>query len=176
MLNYIPKFFDTYRTVKRNLHAVLEHLVAHADRDGRCWPSARRLAGLIGDISKSTVARHLNQLVRDGHVTRRREKRPGGGWRFVYTVAAQFLPAQRSRHGVPKQRRAVSQNPPTEENPLKNKEKFTGFSEDHDQWIRRLRTWEHSGGKFWNAFWGPKPNEEGCWVPQHLLQAPGRAS
>jgi hypothetical protein len=169
MLAYIPKVFATYRQVKRRLHAVLEHLVAHADRAGRCWPSSRTLAELIGDISKSTVARYLNELVRDGHATRQREKRPGGGWHFVYTVAAQFLPATRDRSGVPKPDRAVSHPRGTEEKPLKKREAPPVLTDDLAQWERRLQAWRKSGSKFWNAFWGPKPNEPGCFVPPALL-------
>lgn len=171
MLAYVPYIFDAYRTVKDRLQPLLAHLVGHADQNGRTWVSARTLGALRGK-TKSTTARHLSELVRDGHVTRQHEKRPGGGWHYVYTVAAQFLPAARHRSGVPKHERAVSQNTRTEENTLKKKEDLPEIG----QWRSRLRAWDHSGGKFWNAFWGPKPNEEGCWVPQHLLQAPGRAS
>ena len=56
------------------------------------------------------------------------EKRPGGGWRYVYTVAAHFLPAARDRSGVPPVRKAVSQRMQAEEKPFKKKE-FAGFGE-----------------------------------------------
>lgn len=173
MLAYIPKIFAAYRQVKRRLHTVLEHLVAHADRSGRCWPSSRTLAGLIGDISKSTVARYLNELVRDGHAIRERERVPGGGWRFVYTVAAQFLPAARDKGGVPKPGRAVSQNARTEEKTFKKKEAPPVLTDDSAQWDRRLRSWRNSGGRFWNSFWGPSPDQPDCWAPRELLARNG---
>src|SRR3954463_5896634 len=169
MLAFVPNIFDAYDQIRRRLRLTLQRLVAFADRDGRCWPSTRTLAELEG-IGKSTAARHLSELVKAGAVSRRREKRPGGGWRFVYIVAAQFLPAARHRSGVPKPARAVSQKARTEENTLKNKE---GLPEDFRKWEPRLRAWRHSGGKFWNAFWGPKPSEPGCFAPADLIKGAG---
>jgi hypothetical protein len=55
----------------------------------------------------------------------------------------------------------------------KNKEYLTkktmGDSPDDSvRWEARLRSWRKS--RFWLPFWGPKPNEAGCFVPPALLQ------
>jgi DNA-binding transcriptional ArsR family regulator len=161
MLAYIPVRFDLYRSVRPALRWTLQNLVAFADRTGRCFPSVRKLAA-VAALSKSTVSRHLAALERDGVVTRQR--RPGGV--YAYTIASRFLPASRGvshtrDHAVPQAR--------TEENPAKKTERF---DDDSAQWRARLTAWRSSGGRFWNAFWGPKPNEAGCFVPPALLYEP----
>src|SRR6185295_10475785 len=112
MLAYVPVRFDLYRSVRSHLRWTLQNLVAFADRAGKCWPSSRTLAA-AGGLSKSTAARHLAELVKEGHATRERERCPGGGWRFVYRIAAQFLPAAaREPSSVPPARVAVSHRAP----------------------------------------------------------------
>jgi DNA-binding transcriptional ArsR family regulator len=159
VLVYIPVRFDLYRTVRPALRWTLQNLVGFADRAGKCWPSVRKLADVVG-ISKSSVSRHLAALERAGILTRQRK--PGGC--YSYRIDSRFLPAQREVSH--KRDRAV---PParTEEKSLK---KTSDFHDDSAQWRARLGAWQSSGGRFWNPFWGPKPSEPDCWAPKALLQ------
>ena len=158
MLDYVPVRFDLYRPLRPALRWTLQCLVAFADRTGRCFPSVRKLAAVTG-ISKSSVSRHLAELARDGIVTRQR--RPGGV--YSYRIDSRFLPA--CREVSHKRDRAVPLSR-TEEHPTK---KSSGFHDDSAQWRARLGAWKSSSGRFWNAFWGPKPTEPGCFVPTALL-------
>ena len=164
MLAFVPVRFDLYRTVRRHLHWTLQCLVGFADRTGRCFPSVRTLAKATG-TPRSTVSRHLAQLTEDGVIMRQR--RPGGV--YAYTIVSRFLPASR---GVSHQRDQGVPPARTEEQTSKK----TGDSPDNwpnaeQRWEARLRSWHRSGGRFWNAFWGPKPSEPGCWAPKELLQS-----
>jgi len=161
LLPFIPVTLDLYRTVRRHLHFTLQCLVGFADKAGQCWPSCRKLAAVAG-LSKSTMSRHLAELERDGVLTRQR--RPGGV--YAYSIASRFLPATREvshprDRGVPPAR--------TEEKLMKKTSDSHGVLDDRQQWEPRLRSWHRSGGRFWNAFWGPRPSEPGCWVPKALL-------
>ena len=158
MLDYVPVRFDLYRPLRPALRWTLQCLVGFADRTGRCFPSVRKLAAVTG-ISKSSVSRHLATLARDGIVTRQR--RPGGV--YSYRIDSRFLPA--ARQVSHKRDRAVPLSR-TEEHPTK---KTSEFHDDSAQWRARLGAWQSSGGRFWNAFWGPKPTEPGCFVPTALL-------
>jgi len=152
MLAFVPVTFDTYRPIPRHLHWTLQHLVAHVGKaGGACFASSRLLAKIAG-CSKSTIARHLAALVAAGYARRRR--RPGGC--YEYTVAERFLPARR---GLSHSRDRAVPRVRTEEQVGKK----TGG--DSPNWERRLAAWHRSGGKFWNAFWGPKPGEAGCFAP-----------
>ena len=53
MLAYIPIRFDVYRPLKVHLRWTLQCLIGFADRAGRCFPSIRKLAEVIG-LGKST--------------------------------------------------------------------------------------------------------------------------
>jgi len=157
MLAYIPVRFDLYRSVRPALRWTLQCLVGFADRTGRCFPSVRKLAAVAG-LSKSTVSRHLAMLERAGTLSRQRK----AGGCYAYQVNRRFLPAAREvshgrTTGVPSTR--------TEEQSTK---KTTGDSPDDSmKWEARLRSWRKS--RFWLPFWGPKPNEAGCFVPPALL-------
>lgn len=160
MLAYVPVVFEFYRPLKTHLRWTLQCLVGFADTAGRCFPSVRKLAE-VTELSKSTVARHLAELVKIGAISRRR--RPGGV--YAYQIEARFLPAARVSHkrraAVPPARAAV---PParTEENPSKNRS--DSASPDYgSQWQIRLRGWQTS--RFWLSQWGPKPGEKGCIAP-----------
>jgi hypothetical protein len=48
LLPFVPVIFDAYRLLKPRMWPVMQALVAHADRAGRCWPSVRRIADLTG--------------------------------------------------------------------------------------------------------------------------------
>src|SRR3954453_19917518 len=111
LLEFVPIRFDLYRTVRPALRWTLQCLVGFADKTGRCFPSVRKLAAVTG-IGKSTVARHLSELVKALAITRRR--RPGGG--YSYQVDARFLPAARLTAGVSHQRNRAVPPARTEEN------------------------------------------------------------
>jgi DNA-binding transcriptional ArsR family regulator len=172
LLSFVPITLDLYRSVRRHLHWTLQNLVAFADCTGRCFPSVRTLAAATGQ-PRSTVSRHLAQLAEGGVIARQR--RPGGV--YAYTIASRFLPAARgvshSRdRGVPPAR--------TEEQAGKKtgyaRARFAksgmvegGLPDPADRWRARVRSWIKSGGKFWLADWGPRPNEPGCGAPPGLL-------
>jgi DNA-binding transcriptional MocR family regulator len=192
LLPFVPVTFAIYRPLKPRLRWAMQCLVSFADHDGRCFPSVRTFA-LHADISKSAAQRDLAELTEAGCVTRKR--RPGGV--YVYQIAKRFLPrwakeqvsqawdrqrkARRARRaewaarGVPE--------PGTEEKPAKKNQgsaqaraRFAGrkisygeLPDPSDRWQARVRSWIRSGGKFWLANWGPRPNEPGCWVPPELL-------
>ena len=157
MLAFVPVTFDLYRSVRRHLHWTLQNLIAFADRDGRCFPSVRTLAGVTGQ-PRSTVSRHLAQLAQAGLI--KRQRRPGGC--YAYVIDGRFLPAKRGvshsrAGGVPLARR--------EEQVGKERGRFAQFGREVGDapWTQRLAGWRKRG--FWLAAWGPKPGEAGCFAP-----------
>ena len=198
MLSFVPVHFAVYRPLKPRLRWAMQCLVSFADHAGRCWPSIRTFAVHAG-ISKSAAGRDLAELEAEGHLTRTR--RPGGV--YVYRIARRFLPhwareqvsqawtrqreasrarrAERVARGVPE--------PGTEEKPDKKnqgnahvrarsadrKVNFGELPDPTDRWRARVRSWVRSGGKFWLADWGPRPNEAGCMAPVELMQGAGKA-
>src|SRR3954466_15505330 len=103
MLAYVPVTFAMYRPLKPHLRWTLQCLVGFADHSGKCFPSVRKLSE-VSDIPRSTVSRHLTELVKCGAITRTR--RPGGV--YAYQIDALFLPATRVSHAraaVPRVRR-----------------------------------------------------------------------
>ena len=58
--------------------AVLMYLKDHADSGGKCWPGIRTMAGELG-LSRSTVKRALDDLVKVGLVEKSRRRRENGG-------------------------------------------------------------------------------------------------
>jgi DNA-binding transcriptional ArsR family regulator len=173
MLAFVPVAFDVYRPLKPRLRWAMQCLVSFADRAGRCFPSVRKLAAFAG-LSKSAVSRHLRDLVECGVITRQR--RLGGV--YNYQIDARFLPRAPVSHlraeGVPRQ-------PGQETDPGKQTKAHARFAnqrvsygelpDQSDRWQARVRSWIRSGGKFWLADWGPRPNERGCLAPPALLQA-----
>jgi len=170
----------------------MQCLVSFADHGGRCFPSLRTFAVQAG-ISKSAAGRDLAALTEAGLVTRKR--RPGGV--YVYQIAQQFLPQwarekvsqawdrKREARRARRAERAARAVPVlgTEEKPDKKnqgsaharagsadrKVSFGELPDPTDRWRARVRSWVRSGGKFWLADWGPRPNEPGCWAPPGLL-------
>jgi DNA-binding transcriptional ArsR family regulator len=192
LLPFVPVTFDLYRPLKPRLRWAMQCLVSFADHTGRCFPSVRTFA-LHADISKSAAGRDLAELAEAGLVTRKR--RPGGA--YVYQIARRFLPkwaaeqVSQARDRQRKARRACRMEgttvgvpePGTKEKPDKKNQGWTRgrarfdrsgvtggeLSDPSDRWQARLRSWIRSGGKFWLADWGPRPNEPGCWAPPGLL-------
>src|SRR3954464_1947407 len=153
MLAYVPVTFAVYRPLKPYLRWTLQCLVGFADSAGKCFPSVRKLVEVSG-IPRSTVSRHLTELVKCGAITRTR--RPGGV--YTYQIDARFLPATRVSHAraaaVPRVRR--------EEQPTKNRSDSAGLLSEVP-WQQRLRGWKER--RFWLVQWGPKPGEQGCLAP-----------
>ena len=194
MLSFVPVTFDLYRPLKPRLRWAMQCLVSFADHAGRCFPSVRTFA-LHADISKSAAQRDLAELAQAGLITRKR--RPGGV--YVYQIAKRFLPRwakeqvsqawarQRKARQVRRTERATRgvPEPGTEEKPDKKnqgsaqarerfadrKVSFGELPDPSDRWQARIKSWVRSGGRFWLADWGPRPNEMGCWAPPGLLQA-----
>jgi DNA-binding transcriptional MocR family regulator len=167
MLSFVPAVIDLYRPLKPHLRWTMQVLVSFAGRDGRCWPSIRKLAEHAG-ISKSTAARHLIELSRAGVISRKR--RPGGVYEYV--VDARFLP-----HAPLSQlrERTVPPVPGQETEPLKQRKgAHTRFDDSADlpappPWEQRIRGYQEQ--RFWLPQWGARPDEAGCLVPAALLQA-----
>src|SRR3954462_6438973 len=153
VLTYVPVTFAVYRPLKPYLRWTLQCLVGFADHSGKCFPSVRKLSE-VSDIPRSTVSRHLAELVKCGAITRTR--RPGGV--YTYQIDARFLPATRVSHAraaaVPRVRR--------EEQPTKYRRSDSPDFTSAEPWMQRLRGWEKS--RFWLPNWGPKPGEPGCYA------------
>jgi hypothetical protein len=157
MLDYVPVSFAVYRPLKAHLRWTLQNLVGFADHAGKCFPSLRTLAAVTG-IPKSTIGRHLAQLVTCSAISRKR--RPGGG--YIYQIDARFLPANRVSHA---RKSAVPRGVRLEE---KTGKKKAGFADSQHveggvPWKQRLRGWKER--RFWLPVWGPKPGEHGCLAP-----------
>ena len=53
------------------------HLKDHADSEGKCWPGIRTIAAEL-NLSRSTVKRALDDLCRDGKITKEPRWRENG--------------------------------------------------------------------------------------------------
>jgi DNA-binding transcriptional ArsR family regulator len=172
VLTYVPVVFDVYRPLKPYLRWTLQCLVGFADHSGKCFPSVRKLSE-VSDVPRSTVSRHLAELVKSGAITRTR--RPGGV--YTYQITARFLPATRVSHAraaaVPPARAVAVPPVRREEQPIKNRsDSPVGVTEELRErwkWGARTRQWHNSGGTHWPLQWGPRPEEPGCQIPHDLL-------
>lgn len=174
---------------------VLLGLLAFADRDGKCWPSLRKLAEVTG-LTLSKVQRAVAELVEAGHIKRRSRGRRRSA---IYQITGRFLPTWPKRESQNQDSRSLANPPPTgrstdAESPisatLKDSQEVKhqgtrwrargtsqhsregggdGLPDEGAQWRARLRSWAKSGGKFWLANWGPKPDEPGCYAPRSIL-------
>lgn len=188
MLEYVPVNFSLYRQLKPCLRWTLQCLVAFADRAGKCWPSVRTLAK-YADSSRSSVSRHLKSLANAGVISR--ERRPGGG--YTYRIDARFLPAGRgvshaahkavppapkeenpikkiSDHGLSRKEGSGQQQANRDQSHYRSQVKDhlanqinVGQIDDSSRWEARLRGWQKR--RFWSNFWGPRPDQPGCWAP-----------
>jgi hypothetical protein len=138
----------------------------YVDRAGKAFPSLRQLAS-DARMSLASVSRYMAVLER--LEVFQRQRKPGR--RYVYQLAEAYRPRWPGR--VPAPRGGVPEAARQQAKPGKHleKERFAGLSDDRQQWEARLRSWRSSNGRFWNAFWGPKPTEPGCFAPPTLLQA-----
>jgi hypothetical protein len=86
--------------VKAANKLVLLALADHANGDGECWPSMKRIADR-SDISARHVSRAINELVDLGLVEKANRRRHGGQYRgWDYRLLIQQTPAA-SGHGRP---------------------------------------------------------------------------
>jgi len=152
--------FDVYRELPSPQHRwLLICLARYADRDGRCWPSMRQLAK-DARLSKSSVQRYLADLSRLECFSRSR--RPGG--RYVYQLAIEYRPGLHGRRtGVPTSSGPVPQKETQKAVPIKHQE----ISDDSGKWEARLRGWQKR--RMWLEWWGPRPNQPGCWAPASAI-------
>ena len=74
-MGYFDSVYDA--DLSHRAKAVLFYLKDHADSEGKCWPGIRTIAGDLG-LSKSTVKRALDDLVRAGVVEREKRWRGNG--------------------------------------------------------------------------------------------------
>jgi len=165
-------FFSEYKMLKHYTYGTLQYLVAHADRAGVCFPSLRHIARELG-LTKSTISRHMDYLEKEGVFTR---KRRGPGQSYEYCIASRYLPSAVSRRRNPSVPPAQAEENTSKKTSARGRarpddqgKKECDPGDNRAQWERRMKTWRYSGGKFWNAFWGPKPGEAGCFVPAGLL-------
>ena len=140
----------------------------YVDRAGKAFPSLRQLTR-DARVSLASVSRYMTALERLGVF--QRQRKPGG--RYLYILADAYRPRWPGRVSTPQ--RGVSQAATQKANPAKQSEKRFAKPEisagelpdDSAKWEARLRSWHRS--RFWLPFWGPRPTEPGCWVPQELL-------
>jgi hypothetical protein len=118
-------------------------------------------------MSLASVSRYMTTMADLGVF--QRERKPGG--RYLYILAEAYRPRWpgKEKQGVPAPREGVSRIGRQEANPAKQLEKGHAIQDDSIPWANRVQSWRRSGGQFWNAFWGPRPDEPGCWAPAALL-------
>ena len=94
-------------------------LALHADENGQCWPSAGRLAELVG-VSVPTVHKALDRLVELGAVTRVTRRRPDGGQTSNLYVLHAWGLARRAQERVHEQPEHEHASMSEEGNPYKD--------------------------------------------------------
>lgn len=71
-------FEKVYRSeLSHRARAVYMYLKDHADSEGRCWPGIRTIAAEL-NLSRSTVKRALDDLCREGLVSKEQRWRENG--------------------------------------------------------------------------------------------------
>jgi DNA-binding transcriptional MocR family regulator len=138
----------------------------YVDRVGKAFPTLRQLAR-DARMSLASVSRHMTAMERLGVF--HRQRKPGG--RYLYTLAEAYRPRWpgRPKPGVSASEPSVSQVGTQKAKPAKQLEKGHAIRDDSIPWANRIQSWRRSGGRFWNAFWGPRPDEPGCWAPAALI-------
>lgn len=154
--------FDAFRELPTPAHRwLLTCLSRYVNREGRCWPTLRQLAA-DARMSLSTVQRRMTDMAEMGVFHRARK----GVGRYVYQLGDAYRPRWPGRVSGAEHR--VS--PAATQKQTQVKQKSTDQrqldklrSHDDAPWESRLRSWQKTG--FWLAWWGPKPDEAGCWAP-----------
>ena len=176
MFQIIAVPFDTFQALPSAQHRwLLTCLSRYADRDGKCWPTMRQLAG-DARMSLATVCRRLVEMA-DLNVFQRTRKGVG---RYVYRLAEAYRPRWPGRVSGPKHGVSQGETPEQVETTKQTRgahprdrfaERKVSFGEIPDErvkWEARLRSWRQS--RFWLPLWGPKPGEAGCFAPREVLQ------
>ena len=81
------------------LRCILLALAEHADEQGRCWPSLRRLAALT-EADRRTVTRGLAELEARGLLAR--ERRPGKGTTYTLAIGRPSTAVPLRSHLIPR--------------------------------------------------------------------------
>ena len=139
-------------------------------------PVVRKLAAFAG-LSKSTVSRHLRDLVECGVITRQR--RPGGV--YDYQIDPRFLPRAPVSHpraeGVPRQ--AGQETDPSKQTRQARKRarfaksgmSFGEIPDERAKWEARLRSWRQV--PVLAAALGPEADRAGLLRASEVLAASG---
>jgi hypothetical protein len=140
----------------------------YVDRAGKAFPSLRQLAR-DACMSLASVSRYMTAMERFGCFTR--ERKPGR--RYLYQLAEAYRPRWpgRPKPAVPAPQPGVPQAATRQvrlEKQFREKGRLAESLDDRAKWEPRLRSWRNTGGRFWNAFWGPRPDEPGCFAPAVL--------
>ena len=140
----------------------------YVDRAGKAFPTLRRLAA-DARMSLASVSRYMTAMEQLGVF--HRERKPGGRYRYI--LAEPYRPRWpgKERQRVPAPEPGVSRAATQQANPVKQSEKGREIRDNLVPWANRVRSWRRSGGRFWYAFWGPRPDEPGCWAPAAVLVA-----
>lgn len=72
---YFQKIYHS--ELKHRARAVYMYLKDHADKDGACWPGIKTIAKEL-KLSRSTVKRALDDLCREGLITKTPRRRENG--------------------------------------------------------------------------------------------------
>lgn len=110
-------------------------------------------------MSLASVCRYLRSMAELGVFQRKRQ----GVGRYHYALGTTHIPSWRAR--VPPAERRVPQDEKQQASPQSKGKAIVDFvgQDDALKWEARLRGWHKR--KLWLPFWGPKPNEPGCWAP-----------
>ena len=184
MFSIVALPYQTLQSLPPLEFKLMAALLRYVDKAGGCRPALRQLAVDIGK-SEATVCRTMKRLAEEHGVFAER-RRPGNG-RYFYRIAERFLPRWPGKRpaedpSCTTTQDGLAQPARQEANPIKQargahpRGRFakSGIAEGYlpdpaDRWQARVRSWVRSGGKFWLADWGPRPNEVGCWAPPGLL-------
>lgn len=74
-------YFQTiyYSELSHRARAVYMYLKDHADKQGRCWPGIKTIAAEL-DLSRSTVKRALDDLCKEGLISKEPRWRENGSY------------------------------------------------------------------------------------------------
>jgi len=76
----MPYFQNIYRSdLNHRARTVYMYLKDHADSQGQCWPGIKTIASDLG-LSRSTVKRALDDLCREGLISKERRWRENGSY------------------------------------------------------------------------------------------------
>lgn len=83
----MPYFQNIYRSdLNHRARTVYMYLKDHADSQGQCWPGIKTIASDLG-LSRSTVKRALDDLCREGLISKRQRWRENGSLSSnLYTI------------------------------------------------------------------------------------------